>query len=71
MRVCIYDMPFELGKAAGADAAALIRNAIESNGAANIILATGTSQFEVLNQLIAEKNIDWTKVVMFHLDEYI
>ena len=64
-------MPFELGKAAGADAAALIRNAIESNGAANIILATGTSQFEVLNQLIAEKNIDWTKVVMFHLDEYI
>ena len=38
--------------------------------AANIILATGTSQFEILNQLISE-NIDWSKVTMFHLDEYI
>ena len=71
MRVCIYNTPVELGKAAGADAAEFIRNAIESNGTANIILATGTSQFETLNQLITEKNIDWSKVVMFHLDEYI
>src|SRR5688572_11304348 len=71
MRACIHNTPVELGKAAGADAAEFIRKAIESNGAANIILATGTSQFETLNQLIAEKNIDWSKVVMFHLDEYI
>lgn len=71
MRVRIFNTPVELGKAAGADAAALIRKAIESNGTANIILATGTSQFETLNQLITEKNIDWSKVVMFHLDEYI
>jgi len=71
MRVCIYNTPVELGKAAGSDAADLIRKAIESNGTANIILATGTSQFETLNQLITEKNIDWSKVVMFHLDEYI
>ena len=71
MRVCIYNTPFDLGKAAGSDAADLIRKAIESNGTANIILATGTSQFETLNQLIPEKDIDWSKVVMFHLDEYI
>ena len=71
MRVRIYKTPVELWKTAGADAAEFIRKAIESNGAANIILATGTSQFETLNQLIAEKNIDWSKVVMFHLDEYI
>ncbi len=71
MRVCVYNTPVELGKTAGATAATFIRKAIESNGTANIILATGTSQFEVLNQLIADKNIDWSKVVMFHLDEYI
>jgi len=71
MRACIYNTPVESGKSAGADAAELIRNAIELKGGANIILATGTSQFETLNQLIAEKNIDWSKVVMFHLDEYI
>jgi len=71
MKVSIYNTPVELGKAAGMAAAELISKTIESNGTANIILATGTSQFETLNQLIAEKNIDWSKVVMFHLDEYI
>ena len=36
-----------------------------------LLLATGKSQFETLNQLIREKNIEWDKVTMFHLDEYI
>src|SRR5256885_14291907 len=61
----------ELGKAAGTKAASLICEAIKEKGSANIILATGTSQFETLNQLVSEKDIDWNKVVMFHLDEYI
>ncbi|MEO6289284.1 MAG: glucosamine-6-phosphate deaminase, partial [Ginsengibacter sp.] len=71
MNVKIFKEAQELGKAAGSAAAQLIRKAISTNGAANIILATGTSQFETLNQLISEKDIDWSKVVMFHLDEYI
>jgi glucosamine-6-phosphate deaminase len=70
MKVIVTDNPTELGKAAGRAAARLIRDAIEKNGQANIIMATGTSQFETINQLIKE-NIDWSKVVMFHLDEYI
>jgi glucosamine-6-phosphate deaminase len=61
----------ELGEAAGIAAAQLIREAIKANETAAIILATGTSQFETLNQLINEKDIDWSKVIMFHLDEYI
>jgi glucosamine-6-phosphate deaminase len=61
----------EMGKQAGISAGLAIRNAISHRGIANIILATGTSQFETLNQLIAEQGIDWSKVVMFHLDEYI
>jgi glucosamine-6-phosphate deaminase len=70
MKLEIYNSPRELGISAGRFASQLIREAIESNGAANIILATGTSQFEIINQLVSE-NIDWSKVVMFHLDEYI
>lgn len=70
MKIIVTNNPTELGKSAGQAAAQLIRNAIEKNGHANIILATGTSQFETLNQLIKE-DIDWSKVVMFHLDEYI
>jgi glucosamine-6-phosphate deaminase len=71
MNINISRDSHELGKVAGTAAAALIREAIAENGSANIILATGTSQFETLNQLISEKDIEWDKVVMFHLDEYI
>src|SRR6476620_11944375 len=71
MKINIYNTPHELGKAAGLAAAQCIRKTIEEKDSANIILATGTSQFEILNQLIAEEDIDWSKVVMFHLDEYI
>ena len=59
------------GIEAGKETAALIQDAIETKGIANIILATGSSQFETLNHLIKEKNINWSKVTMFHLDEYI
>ena len=71
MKIEVYNNSSQLGGAAGTAAAGLIREAIDKNGAANIILATGTSQFETLNQLISEDAIDWGKVVMFHLDEYI
>jgi glucosamine-6-phosphate deaminase len=70
MKIEIYNTPHELGFASGKKAAQLIRNAIETDGTANIILATGISQFETLNQLLSE-DVDWSKVVMFHLDEYI
>ncbi len=70
MKIDIYNTAQDLGKAVAKDAAFLLRKAIETNGAANLILATGTSQFETLTQLIAEE-IDWSKVTMFHLDEYI
>ncbi len=71
MNTCIYNTPLALGEAAGEATAQLIRDAIASNGFANIILATGTSQFETLKELVVAKDIQWNKVVMFHLDEYI
>lgn len=71
MNTCIYNTPLALGEAAGEATAQLIRDAIASNGFANIILATGTSQFETLKELVVAKDIQWDKVVMFHLDEYI
>jgi glucosamine-6-phosphate deaminase len=70
MKIVVKDNPVDLGKEAGHEAAQIIRAAIKKNGFANIILATGTSQFETLNQLTNE-DIDWKQVTMFHLDEYI
>lgn len=70
MKIIVKNDPADLGVEAGREAAQTIRAAIKNNGFANIILATGTSQFETLNQLIQE-NINWKQVTMFHLDEYI
>lgn len=71
MTIYIAANSHELGQEAGKAAAELIRATIKTKGEANIILATGTSQFETLNQLLLDRDIDWTKVTMFHLDEYI
>jgi len=71
MKIITVNNPVELGKSAGSAAADIIRRKIAQNGQANIIVATGASQFETLKQLTSEKDIDWSKVVMFHLDEYI
>lgn len=71
MNLEICQNPISLGQKAGKLGADFIRKALEKNGEANLILATGTSQFETLKQLLQEIDIDWTKVTVFHLDEYI
>jgi glucosamine-6-phosphate deaminase len=61
----------QMGKAAAAAGAEHIRRAIAERGSANIIVATGASQFEMLGALVAEPNINWNRVTGFHLDEYV
>jgi len=58
-------------RAAARQAARSIRNAISTSGGARIIAATGASQFEFLDALTHAPGIEWTKVEMFHLDEYV
>lgn len=70
MEITISKNKKELGKVAADKGASLINEAIMLNGKANLILATGASQFEVLNELI-KKDINWSLVTVFHLDEYI
>ena len=70
MEIVISKTKQVLGKKAAQMGAELIRKAILDKGKANIIVATGASQFEMLNELVKE-NIDWSLVTAFHLDEYI
>ena len=70
MEIIISDTKEELGKEAARKGAELICNAINERGEVNIVLATGVSQFEMLNELV-NADIDWSKVTAFHLDEYI
>ncbi|MDG2124050.1 MAG: glucosamine-6-phosphate deaminase [Verrucomicrobiales bacterium] len=60
-----------MGYAAAADGAARIRAALIANGEASIVVATGASQFEVLDALTQQPDIPWDQVTVFHLDEYV
>ena len=70
MKVKIIDTPAGLGKIAAKYSAEIINEAIVRKGKARIVLSTGTSQFDTIKAL-TESDIDWSKVEMFHLDEYI
>lgn len=70
MNVQIFDSKVKLGKAAALDAAGIIQQAIADRDVANVIAATGASQFEFLDELVV-REIDWKKVIFFHLDEYV
>jgi glucosamine-6-phosphate deaminase len=70
MEILISKSKAELGKQAALRGAEFIRKAISEKGAANIIVATGASQFEMLAELV-KLDIDWKVVTAFHLDEYI
>jgi glucosamine-6-phosphate deaminase len=60
-----------MSRAAARHAARSIRDAIAARGGARIIAATGASQFEFLDALTTSPGIEWTRVEMFHLDEYV
>jgi glucosamine-6-phosphate deaminase len=69
--VAIFRSNEEMGQAAALDAREIINGAIEDKGEANIILATGNSQLTFLQTLRRLEGIDWSKVNVFHMDEYV
>lgn len=71
MQIKIFSDKAVLGKAVAERGACLIKQIIEVDGHANIILATGASQFEILDALVGMEDINWSKVTVFHLDEYV
>jgi glucosamine-6-phosphate deaminase len=60
-----------LGQKAAEAVAKCIQVGIALRGGANIVVATGASQFETLAALVTLPGIEWNKVRGFHLDEYI
>ena len=70
MNIEVFDTKLALGQTAANEAAKVIQQAIAEREVAYLIAATGASQFEFLDTLVVQ-NIDWSKVVFFHLDEYV
>jgi len=69
--VAIYKSNEELGQATALDAREIISKTTTEKGEANIILATGNSQLTFLHALRDLEGIDWPKVNVFHMDEYL
>ncbi len=66
-----FDSKVESGAAAAAFGARAIADTVAARGHANVVMATGASQFEMLEHLVAVPEVDWTRVSAFHLDEYV
>lgn len=71
MQLQVVEDPTELGRLAARQGAAVIRDAQQRRGHATIVVATGASQFAMLEALVREPGIDWSRVTAFHLDEYV
>jgi glucosamine-6-phosphate deaminase len=71
MRLRVFEERDSLGKVAAEQGAEAIQKAIREKGKARIIGASAASQFEFLEALTATPGIDWARVELFHLDEYI
>lgn len=71
LHVVIYPDRSAMGKAAADEAARVLRVAIEQRGQARIIVASAPSQDELIAGLAAAPGIDWSRVTIFHMDEYV
>jgi glucosamine-6-phosphate deaminase len=69
--VKVFEDKRSLSRAAAEQAAAALRRAVQEHGRARIIVATGASQLDFLDALTKKESIDWQRVEMFHLDEYL
>ena len=70
LTVRIFDTSQEAGQSAAEFVAERLRAAISRNSKANLILATGASQFDFLASFKGDKSVEWSKITVFHLDEY-
>jgi glucosamine-6-phosphate deaminase len=70
MKLIVCESQEVLGIRSADHAAALINAAIAEKGSARILLSTGASQFPFFDEFV-KRDIDWSKVEMFHLDEYV
>ena len=66
-----YATNADLGAAAAAEAAEILRSAVAERGVANAILATGNSQLTFLEAIVRLPGIPWDRVNLFHMDEYV
>lgn len=71
LSVNIYDTRKNMGTAAAADIASCIKGLLGKKSEIYMIFAAAPSQNEMLEALVADKEIEWNKVHALHMDEYV
>jgi glucosamine-6-phosphate deaminase len=71
LHVRVFPDSRALSVAAAEHASAATRAAIAARGVAHAMFATGNSQFDFLDALVDDASVDWTRVIGFHMDEYV
>ncbi len=71
MKIVVAQDREELGRFVAEQAASVLRESLKNQASCNLVVATGSSQFEVLGNLVLQPGIDWQRVHGFHLDEYL
>ncbi|MCX7787433.1 MAG: glucosamine-6-phosphate deaminase [Spirochaetes bacterium] len=71
MQINVFDTQKEMAVAAAEKAAEVLKDALQKKPEVRLIAATGNSQLEFLAHLRKRTDVDWKRVVLFHLDEYV
>jgi glucosamine-6-phosphate deaminase len=71
IEVRILETKKEMGKTAAERTARILKRTIKEKNEVVFVAATGASQFEFLESLVNIPSINWSKMTMFHLDEYV
>ena len=70
-RVYVYPSKRDTSEAAALEAAGILRDALAQRGSARIIVGTGNSQLDMVDALVRTTGVDWGRVEVFHMDEYV
>lgn len=71
LKVEEYNSEKELAQGAAQAVQNYLKSLLEEKGQANLILATGKSQLNFLDELLTLGGLDWSRITCFHLDEYL
>ncbi len=69
--VRVYSGEADLAKDAAQEVQQFLVQCLAERGEASAILATGNSQIRFLDELIKLGGVDWSKITLFHMDEYL
>jgi glucosamine-6-phosphate deaminase len=71
VRIRIFPDRLSMSRAAARHASSVLRERLAARAQVRLVAATGQSQFDFLDALTSEPDLDWRRVELFHLDEYV